>query len=414
MLLRDNRNTATLSSSTFNSNQDTMATGSNVSSNETPSELAVASFSKVNSACERAVDMITKKGTAAQALTALEKFRDIQSLPAVKDCAETAKILAINEGKRLDLQSSSSSSGNTNSGTSHHEESLFKITFKRTNFAPDLPTVNPVKEFFLATEHLIQIIDSYSTALGEVICLQTDTDLNHLKEKIANHSVSTGQSMTQLFDIHAQVVSPHSIKTAPFKRQLLADNNLLTTLENGKKILDTTATIKHLQLYNSLFFKASDIDTIEMFGSNNADDSSLVSLKIHISLRSYREFIRRPRPTIMLLPNSIKVYEQVMVIQCLKCVRFEHTSDICKNSSRCRFCGSSDKGPGGHYSKNCPKKDNPTCANCIDDCQRKNLDISSIPSHHATSFKCPLLKNQANTVRAMAKRDATKNFTLKY
>lgn len=380
---------------------------------KTPAEMVTITSASMNSACERVVDLVAKKGTPPQAIAALEKIREIQALPTTQVVAETAKILATNDSKRLDLQLKQSTSS-TIEQPANTEPVQFKFTFKRKEITEASATVNPVQEFYSATDNSIQITDYYSTALGEVICAETEQDFNKTRDVILNHAVS-GKPLTYYFEIHAQVVSAYSIKTGPFKREILATHQLLLDTDGGRKLLDTDKTADFLRLYNPNYFRHTpNIETIEMYSAANADNSSLVSLKIHVSRKTFLAFLHKNRPSIMLYTTPVKIYEQVTVTQCLRCLRFEHTSDTCKNPSRCRFCGAPDKGPNGHYSKNCPKKNSPSCANCIDDHQQKNLDTSNIPSHHATSFKCNILKNQANLVRAKAKKEAASSFTLRF
>lgn len=391
-------------------------TMSTLPSSSSASETLIEKYSDMVEACKNNAELITTRGTAEQGISALKEIKEIQALPATTTIAETAKILAQNEGKKLDLLVTQSSAVNPSISLQPAEETQFKFTFKRKSIRDNQPILNPVNEIYSATDFKVQISDVYTSALGEVICVQTDSDFNLIKEKIFNHSVKSGNStfpLTDYFDIRAQVVSAFSIKTAGIKRDSLEKDNLLITSDSNPPTLDLDKAITLLLRYNPGWFKQpSDVETIEMFGGKNSNGPAIISLKIHVSRRVFRNFLRKPKPIIMIGTEPVRIFEEVPVVQCLKCCRFEHTADSCKNSSRCRFCGLSDKGTNGHFSRNCKSKNVPKCVNCLDDYAQKNKDPSDIPSHHATSFKCPLLKTQSNLVRASAKQEAAMSFTL--
>lgn len=392
----------------------------NASSSNSPSELIASSYSCLLKSCDRALTVVNSKGSAKQAVDSLSTIEKINSSETCSGAINLGQILATNEGKKLELELiharqaalSTLPSASVTKPSDSMDGVQFKFTFKRKNFNPDLPVVNPVSEFYKATEHEIEIADTYVTSLGEVVYIDATEDFNVIKTQVETHSLDSGTLLSDIFEINAQIVSSHSIKTGTFKRSLLEEFCLLSTCEDGRQVLKTDATVNFLKKYNRKFRSDNAIEAIELFGSKG--NSAMVSLKIHVSLPVYRLFMKTPRPIIMLHAIKTRIYEQVPIIQCMKCTKFGHISDGCPNAGRCRFCASDLPPPKGHLSKDCPSKSHPTCANCLDESVNHELDTTSFPPHHASSFTCPLLRAQANKVRADAKRVAIQNFTFKY
>lgn len=384
--------------------------------NSVPEQVA-STHSLMIATCQKALSSIIKDGDAKQKNTALSTIEKIASAKSTEQITQVSIILANNESKRLDLIAD----GKLNPGNSQpidppskQQETLYKFTFKRTEFNPDSPIVNPILEFYKATQHEIQIEDTYSTAQGDVICIESSHDFEQTRSVILNHKINDNTLLSQIFSIHSQVVSAHSVKTGAFNRSILNNYSLLIT-SDANQTLDTDKTIKFLQLYNPKWFKLpNSIECIEMYGAGNRTNSQLVSFKIHISLDAFKLFMKSKKPKIMLGETMVNIYEQVSVVQCLRCAKFDHTSDSCTQDPRCRFCGAGEPNTGGHYARDCPKKSNPSCPNCIDDYRKKGLNLDNLASHHATSFKCALLRTQANLARTIAKRKARNAFLFKY
>lgn len=382
-------------------------------------EQVASTHSLMIATCQKALNSIIKDGDAKQKNTALSTMEKIATAKSTEQVTQVSVILANNESKRLDLIASGKINPDNHQPIdtpTKQQETLYKFTFKRSDFSPDSPIINPIVEFYKATNHEIQIEDTYTTAQGDVICVESTHDFEATRSLILNHKINPDTLLSQIFTIHSQVVSAHSIKTGAFERSILAKHSLLTTTEEAQT-LDTNKAIDFLRQFNPKWFKPLDsIECIEMYGSGNRNNSQLVSLKIHVSLDTFKKFMRSKKPKIMLRETKVTIYEQITVVQCLRCARFDHSSDSCQEEPRCRFCGANEPKKGGHYARDCPKKTNPVCPNCHDEEQLKGTGSNSnnYHAHHATSFKCPLLRIQANLARANAKRKARNAFLFKY
>ncbi|CAG4956374.1 unnamed protein product [Parnassius apollo] len=87
--------------------------------------------------------------------------------------------------------------------------------------------------------------------------------------------------------------------------------------------------------------------------------------------------------------QRIHVEEFSPFMQCHKCYQFGHTKNKCiSENTACGHCAATT-----HNSENCPKRDNPDCAQCIN-CVAHNTKFSTKldTKHKATSTYCPRLR----------------------
>lgn len=80
--------------------------------------------------------------------------------------------------------------------------------------------------------------------------------------------------------------------------------------------------------------------------------------------------------------SACRVFDHVVVKQCLKCQRFGHIAKGCQNTACCGFCSSE------HESRLCKSRNSLCCVNCA---TAGNTITAHAASDHA---KCPLLRRQ--------------------
>lgn len=380
----------------------------------TASQVATGYLDMIQS-CKATVSKINDTGDADQNNMALVTIEKITNGHTSMTMADTVKICALNDKKRLELQQIKIS---TQSAAQRQDDlppksAQYKITFKRIDFDGDSPIADPIMEFYSATNFKIQLADMYTSTAGDVIFLYNKADYDSAMEALKIHLVNEGAPFTNLYDISFQVISPYSFKTDPVSVKLLEDNNCITFDNDNRKMVDTAAFIKTLRLYNPGHFPLeTDIEYVQVFGKITGDNPVL-SFKIHVCHKQFQAFMRTPKPKIFLAKQRIHIYEDVPVLQCQRCCRFGHSSSAkgCKYTPRCRYCGADEKGPGGHRSKVCPKIKDPVCPNCTEYNEENEILPSEPPAHHAFNFKCPLLREQSSYVREKAKREAIARFT---
>lgn len=395
--------------------QPTVATTTRSSTDkpDQESELINASTRAASKIC----DSITLVNTEFMAICKDTKdiSQRIEALKAVKDlvCSNTAhtavqvgRIYAEKSSKKLEAELMQQQSSVVLNGPSIKQTATaYKLTFKPINLTSDRSIIKPIDELYDATGHFpMQILDSYNTPNGHVVCIQTREMFLAAKTALLTHLVNDEKPLTEYFEIRDQIVSAYSIKTDNFDKDILTKRKL-TILENNQLVLNVKDTIKFLQQYNSGWFpNEGDIENIEAFNLNKPE--SKVSLKIHVSLATFNNFLASLTTKIMLYDEGVRVYEQIPVTQCMRCCGFGHIASLCTSQrAHCRFCGSDEKGDNGHRSKDCPKRSTPTCCNCL-----AAGTTGDDAKHPATSFACKLLKREADILRKNAKSKKCANF----
>lgn len=353
-------------------------------------------------------------GTYEQKLETLKLMRDIHNSDTAKIVAQTGKLCA-EKNTNYAQPSLPQQPANILISDPLYASSAteYRLTFKINQLEPDTEVIDPLDELYNATEHLdIQISDTYNTLDGHVICIQNRNMFIAAKSAIENHLVSKKRiPMTQYFTVTDQIMSAYSVKTESFKRDILTKYDLLS-FNRGIYSLKTSETINFVQRYNRGWFNSTaEIENIEAFGINRNEPEAKVTLKLHVAHEAYRRFLGSLKTVIMLRHHKLNVYEQIRVKQCLRCCDFGHVAKTCPApEARCRFCGIHDKvQEGGHHSKNCGKRSSPTCCNCIDQFGLNNSDHRT--DHSATSFACPLLRNEQERLRKEAKQKAISSYT---
>lgn len=374
---------------------------------------ATSVTSKFGTMLSQMIDLVNdvkKEGTIAEKVHVISLLRDVHNSSTAATVVQTGKICAENIARKLQVKTGCNNIL-LNDPTIASSATEYKLTFKKKSGVSE-EIVDPLEEIYNATEDLeVQISDTYVTLNGHVVCLQNKCMFLATRAAIEDHRVTKESlKMSEYFDISEQISSAYAIKTAAFEKAYLTKYDLLFT-ENGRESLKIEQTTSFLHKYNKGWFSTpDDIENVECFGLNKTNNSKL-TLKIHVSHDSFRKFVHSIKTNIMLRQHRIRIYEQVNVVQCLKCCKFKHVAKFCTaEQPKCRFCGSSNTGENGHVSKDCPYRSTPKCCNCIEEYGEENTADHPI-NHSASSFVCPLLRLEQDQIRAEIKRKATSSYT---
>lgn len=352
---------------------------------------ATNQFSQLLNMLSRNVDRVASIGTAGE---------NIEIATVIKDVAKTEAVSTM-------MKTVTSHTNNTSLDNLPSAGITYKITMKIKDFSGTYETPDPVEELLNATENApfeFQIYDTYSSAVGEVVCIQEKEAFDYALKILQKHIMSNSRLFTSFFEIQTNVISSFSVKTDMFEKEILLKHNLV----NGKPPVANIEGIKKLLTrYNQKWFKWTPIENVEVFGLNKPNSTS-VSMKIHVSRETFHNFLITPQPRIMVHRKSVRIFEQIPVQQCLRCCSFEHTSRECNNELSCRFCGENDNSNNifGHKTADCPNRSLANCPNCVKKAIDDGIILENPPCHAATSFACPLLKAEANRLRKKAKDDA--------
>lgn len=377
-------------------------------------QLVSASIQASSKICETIITLNGMLGsikdgdsTVDQKLEAIRAMRDVICSDTAKTASLTGKICSENISKRLQNELISQQPRLTlNNQLTMPTATAYKFTFKAINMDANRPIIKPLDELYDATGHLdVQVLDSYASPNGHVICVQTREMFLNAKQALAQHLVQDETPLTHYFEIRDQITSAYSIKTDPFDKEILSKSNLLS-IENNLLTLKVPETIIFLRSYNKGWFQSDgDIENVEAFNLNKPNNSK-ITLKIHISLPTFNRFLSSLVTNIMLYDQKVRIWEQLPVTQCMRCCGFGHLATLCTAPrAYCRFCGADDKGSNGHRSKNCPNRNDPFCCNCA----ATGLS-GQAAKHPATSFACDILKREADTLRKNAKSKVCTSF----
>lgn len=350
-------------------------------------------------------DDVLADGDTDQKLDAIKAMKDVLTSETAINSSHSGRLCVDNINKRLHMVISGQLTNIVNNDPAvASSATTYKMTFKPINLSANRPILDPLEELYDASKELeIQIIDSQSTPSGQVVYIQNQVMFEAAKAAINQHVVkSTKKPISDYFNITHQIISAYSVKTHTFNKSVLVKNNLIDA--TGTPVLKTEEVKTFLHKYNRGWFSSTvDIENVECFGLQKAGDDPLITLKIHVSHSTFKRFICAPVTNIMLRAEKIRIYEEVPVVQCLRCTSFGHIWRICTAEiGKCRFCGVGDNvNQNGHLSANCPNRERPTCWKCIE-----AGTTGDKVKHAATSFACPFLKKEAERLRREAKQKA--------
>lgn len=110
-----------------------------------------------------------------------------------------------------------------------------------------------------------------------------------------------------------------------------------------------------------------------------------MSVKIKTDEDTFLKMLEASR--IKILWSVCKVYEDIRILNCYKCSRFDHTEDNCLSAvDICSNCA------GKHKSNICMGVSAEKCINCVE--RNAKLNINELTNHAAHSFKCPILNKK--------------------
>lgn len=335
---------------------------------------------------------------------------DLVKTDTLTSMGRAHEILAVNEGKVIDYLSSQATGSSpathhsTGSSATDEDESLaeYRFTFAIKDVLPDQVVV-PLAEVMSMMEGCkFQVLKEYSSSNGHVIIVQTLGMYRVMKTRIPHHITAKGIPLTDTFNITSVVKSDFAVKTDHVSRSDFIHHYKLVT-DGSDRPSPCEKKIKALLLkYNNSWFPTpQDIGLIEVYGFDKKSHDATVTIKIHVSRRTYIKFLSSRTTTILFQDKTLWVWEEVRIDQCTQCCGLGHNRLTCSNKPRCRFCGfEGNPKTTGHYSKSCKFAKKPTCFVCLgavadDDSEANEKGIA----HHACSFACPALRLETNRVR---------------
>lgn len=90
--------------------------------------------------------------------------------------------------------------------------------------------------------------------------------------------------------------------------------------------------------------------------------------------------------------DRCRVYEQIRIKRCFKCLGFNHESKECTNKECCRNCG------GEHNSRNCEEPEKIECVNCV--LSNKRLHLNLDVNHKSMDYECPVYRKKLDAKRS--------------
>lgn len=121
--------------------------------------------------------------------------------------------------------------------------------------------------------------------------------------------------------------------------------------------------------------------TVPAQGKRNASVNAIIAFK---KIETFLETLNKNK--IQCFTRSCPVYEQVPILQCVRCLRFGHNG--CRETVHCKKCGEP------HFTKNC-KSNIAFCVNCSRfNNARPKIKVNT--AHNATNHLCPSLQHHIN------------------
>lgn len=104
---------------------------------------------------------------------------------------------------------------------------------------------------------------------------------------------------------------------------------------------------------------------------------------INCDIDTHRQILERGRLLFGL--SECRIYEQVNILQCLKCQRFGHFARECTFAASCKICAQD------HETKNCTAEQSKyTCHNCVLENKRNGTKLNT--RHTSSDDRCPMRK----------------------
>lgn len=131
--------------------------------------------------------------------------------------------------------------------------------------------------------------------------------------------------------------------------------------------------------------KNSEIEIIKMFETKRYN-KTVYNAKVKIDNDSYKKVILAQRLNVGW--ERCRAFDGTRVMQCYKCLGYNHKSSECRNEEICYKCH------GNHKATQCNKEIINKCVNCIKENKRLNLELDE---NHATNDReCPVYQNKLN------------------
>lgn len=215
--------------------------------------------------------------------------------------------------------------------------------------------------------------------------------------KLLTNATINKELLTDIFTVTLTTRSLYSVKTAPMSK----DKKTELKWHNEKGIIEFERVSRLLYEYNHKWFTSPrDIESIEFHTMNGNDNLNIVEL--YVSKDAYERFLLYPYSTRTIDTGFtyLKVYEEVQIDHCFRCLEYGHSQRACEKANppkppKCKDCG------GPHESRDC-KEDQatlPRCFRCVD----LGRDVFN---HHALSMACPSNKERRNIIRERKRKEA--------
>ncbi|CAG4936217.1 unnamed protein product [Parnassius apollo] len=225
----------------------------------------------------------------------------------------------------------------------------------------------------------------------------------------------------EVIDVWRKSISFRATRYAPARVQTVSHNKLRVEFDNEQQRDETLTRLLNSKVVTAeparklrpmIILKGISVDTpteelVDIIKMQNAELSDTITEQDDLKFcfkRSNRNphlynAVFRAQPTVWrkiismcklsIDHQRIHVEEFSPFMQCHKCYQFGHTKNKCTSeNTACGHCAATT-----HNSENCPKRDNPDCAQCIN-CVAHNTKFSTKldTKHKATSTYCPRLR----------------------
>lgn len=375
-----------------------------------------------------------KEGTPEQICRFTEAFEGMTYSSALTSATETGRICAQTEQKMLEVMTAKSQeergdqSNDSEPNQSRNKKQTpnertpadeagvqYKSLFKLKEVDADI-IVKPITEINrMMKGFYFQIVGAKKTPVGHAVWVQTREMFAEMKKRSTTHVTEKNTPLLDVFEVRHFIISDFALKTDRIPRNLLVNKFKLVKQQNSYLEVDIEKMTTFLYDNNRGWFcTPQDIRNIEIFNVKKETKAAYITLKLHVTQRTLDSFLAAKTTTIMLEDEPVTVYEEIPVLQCMKCCGFGHRSLACTaKSGKCRFCSISDSEDveGHHPHYKCPHKNNKEkyrCVLCLEKAAFENKELEEPPVHCATSFACPLVKAELNRLRREAKTNRAK------